>query len=265
MAYKKKAAPLRAIDYRLTNDKSGISQVIKSGRKGNLLVFDEKEQRSRAIKHCPNQKSIYVDEQNQFAIVEPIVFLYGQLHVKANDVITQEFLASHPSNSKNSETGGWFEEINEEQEAKEGTADTELKASIISKIIEVSKEKDGLHQLSAVVAVLEGSFADAQKMGLEELKRSLYNEVDSDMRYFLDEENKVTIFNDRHIQRKYLTLKGLNEQIIKKSNLGRTMMWKDTEKVILTAPRSVDLVEHFAEFLGTDEGMLVAEEMANRS
>ena len=265
MAAKKKAKQLREIDYRLTNDKSGISQVIKSGRKGNLLVFDEESGRSRAIKHCPNQKSIYVDEQNEFAIVEPIIFMYGQLKVRAQDVITQEFLAAHPSNAANATNGGWFEEINEEMEAKEGTADTELRALIVSKIIEVSKESDGLHQLSAVAAVLGGSFADAQKMQIEELKRVLYNEVDADMRYFLDEDDNVTIFDDRHIQRKYLTLKGLSEGIIKKSNLGKTMLWKDTEKVILTAPRSVDLVEHFAEFLGTDEGMLVAEEMANRS
>ena len=43
------------------------------------------------------------------------------------------------------------------------------------------------------------------------------------------------------------------------------MVWVKDNKMIVTAPRGLGLVEYFADFLGTEEGMLVAEEIKRRS
>ena len=257
--------------YRLTDSRSGESFMLKTGKKGNLTVFDSEANKGdgarRAIRHCPNQKSIFVDEQDQHALVVPIIFQYGQLEVDARNPITQQFLDNHPSNMSNTidGLGGWFEIVNEEQENKESISSEELKNDIIYQVRKMAKTKDGIHELSAVVAVILSSVHEASKMGIETLKRVIYNEVDENPNYFADEFGNVTVFEDTVIKRKYITLRAIKEGVIKKSPNNRSMVWGKDSSMIATAPRAVDLIEYFADFLTTDEGILVGEEIEKRS
>lgn len=259
----KKEVKLRDKTYRLCDNRSGEACMIKTGRKGDLTVFDEESNRRRAIRHCPNQKSVYMDEQDDFALVAPIIFEYGYLEVDARNPLTQQFLDLHPSNIVNG--GGWFETVDEETEAKESIETEETQMEIKYAVQQMAKTKDGIHELSAVVAVLLDNVDEASKMGIEQLKRVIYNEVDSDPKYFLDEKGNVNIFEDDTIKRKYLILKSIKEGIIKKSPNNKSMVWVRDNKVIATAPRSIDLIEYFSDFLTTDEGMLVLEEITRRS
>lgn len=259
-----------AKSYRLTDDRSGESFMLKTGKKGNITVFDPEYSRGngqkgarRAIRHCPNQKSIFMEEQDKHALVQPIIFINGYLEVPNNQPITQEFLDSHPSNVANG--GGWFEVVNEEQEAKESIQDEELKMDIMYAVRQMAKEEDGIHELRAVVAVITGSVEDTYVMGIEELKSIIYNTIESDPSYFTDENGNVTIFDDDDIKRKYLVLRAIREGIIKKDATGRSMLWARDKKVIATAPRSIDLVDYFSEYLTSEDGMLVAEEIVRRS
>lgn len=251
--------------YRLTDDRSGEAVMIKTGKKGNLTLFDSGLKARRAIRHCPNQKTIFLDEQDKHALVQPIIFINGYLTVPNTQPITQAFLDAHPSNAANAENGGWFELINEEQEAKESIEDEELRMDIMYAVRQMSKKKDGIHELKAVVSVLSGSVDDAYKMGIEELKATLYNEIEYDPKRFVDENNNVTIFDDDDIKRKYVILRALKELIIKKTADGRSLVWAKGNKVILSAPRSVELISYAADYLTTDDGVLVMEEIARRS
>ncbi len=187
--------------YRLADDRSGESCMIKTGKKGDLTVYDEEAKRRRAIRHCPNQKSIFMDEQDKYGLIVPIIFEYGYLEVDSTNPLTQEFLDRHPSNVANG--GGWFEEVNEEQESKESIVLDEVKNDIMYAVRQMAKEKDGIHELSAVVAVLLDSVDEASSMGIESLKRVIYNEIDNDPYYFMDDKGNVTIFEDDVIKRKY--------------------------------------------------------------
>lgn len=249
--------------YRLADDRSGESCMIKTGKKGDLTIYDSDTESRRAIRHCPNQRSIFVDEQDSHALITPIIFEYGTLEVSSQQPITQQFLDNHPANVANG--GGWFEIVDEELEAKESIEDEELKNDIMYAVRAMSKTKDGIHELSAVVAVLLDSVDEASKMGIESLKRVIYNEIDNDPKYFVDENNNVTIFEDDVIKRKYLILRAIKEGIIKKSPNNRSMIWCKDSKVIATAPRSIELIEYFADYLSTEEGMLVLEEITRRS
>tara|TARA_R110000851_G_scaffold291462_2_gene445815 strand:+ start:10642 stop:11427 length:786 start_codon:yes stop_codon:yes gene_type:complete len=257
----------KAIDktYRLSDNRSGESLIVKTGKKGNITIYNESSRTRRAIRHCPNQKSVFMDEQDKFALVEPIIFEHGMLNVLANQPLTQKFLDMHPSNTANDGDGNWFEEVDDEIEAKESLIDEELRLDVKSMIRKVAKEKDGIHRLSAIVAVLKGSVAEAGKMGIEELKRELYNEVESDIDYFTNDLGDVTIFDNEDIQRKYIILNGIREGILKKSANGKSILWTKDSKVIVTAPRSVDTIDYFADYLTSDEGIMVAEEIINRS
>lgn len=249
--------------YRLADDQSGESFMLKTGRDRSLAIFDEVKGYNRAIRHCPNESSIFIDEQSKHALVDPIIFYTGYLTVPATDQMTQKFLDAHPSNVKNG--GIWFEEIDDEMEAKESIAIDELKMDIKQAIRDKSKEEDGLYALSAVVASINGSVVEASEMGMQELKRDLYFEVERDPFYFVDDNLEVDIFENDYVYRKYLVLDAIRQGILIKSTNGKSILWKKDRKVIATAPQSVDTIEYFTNFLTTDEGMLVVDEIKRRS
>lgn len=250
-------------EYVLLREVSGEATILKSGKKGNLTYFDEEEGTRKAIRHCPNQKSIFLGEQDSFALVTPIIFMAGRLEVKGDQPITQQFLDSHPDNKANG--GYWFESIDEEKEARESIQLDELKADIMYQIRQKSKEENGLQELSAVVSVLEGSVEAASRMGIESLKRILYNEVDVNPMYFTNDSGEVNIFDDEVGNRTYIVLQALQNGILAKSDNKRSIVWAKDKKVIATAPRSIDLIEYFVDFLTEDEGILILEEIAKRS
>ena len=249
--------------YRLADDRSGLSFMLKTGKNGDLLVFDEDKGYNRAIRYCPNEKSIFIEEQSQHALVVPIIFESGYLEVDAKDQTLQKFLDAHPDNLANK--GVWFEQVDEEKEAKESIELDEKIIDIKQAIRNKLKEDDGIFQVEAAVAVVLDSVDEASRMGKEEMKRVLYQEVDINPHYFMDEEGNVTIFNDDTVTRKYFVLRAIKDGIIKKSANERSMLWTKDNTVIASAPIGLKLVEYFADFLGTDDGLLVAEEIKRRS
>lgn len=264
--------------YRLTDDRTGLSYFIKTGKRRNLLVFDEEKGIKRPIRHCPSEPTIFADDlgeevkvgketrvirQAEKAKVEPIVFVGGYLTVPATDQLTQKFLDAHPSNTANG--GALFEMIDDEKEAEESLEIDELKIDIYNAIREKAKEDGGEYALESLVAVLENSVSVASEMGMKSLKRRIYQQIEADPYYFTDDHGNVSIFEDDYISRKYFVLRAIKEQVIKKSSNNKSMMWVKDGTVIASAPRGVELTEFFTDFLSSDEGMLVAEEIKRRS
>lgn len=252
-----------AKSYRLTDDRSGEVFLLKVGRDMNLLVFDKTKGYNRAIRHCPNEKSIFVDEQSDHALVDTIIFEKGYINVEANQQITQKFLDAHPSNVING--GNIFEEVDDEKDAMSYVEEEDLKHEIRTVVIEKANEKDGVYALEMVASVLTGSLDETRKMTVGEMKRIIYQEIDDNPSYFTNENGEINIFDDDHMQRKYVTLRALKEGILKKSQNGRAMHWAKGDKKIVAAPVGIELIEFFTDFLSTDDGILVAEEIAKRS
>jgi len=249
--------------YRLLDSKSSLTFQLKVGRDKKLLYFDENKGYNRAIRHCPNESSIFIDEQSEHAFVEPIIFITGLLVVSANDQTTQKFLDHHPSNSANG--GSWFEEINEDIEAGEDIELEEMIIDIKQSIKEVSKQKDGVFQLEMVASVLKNYALEINKYTSNELKRMIYQYVDSQPYKFVNDAGEVNIFDDEYVKRKYLVLRSIADNIIKKSPNRKAMLWVNGNEVICSAPTGVDLVEFFTDYLSTDDGILVLEEMQSRA
>lgn len=104
--------------YLLANGKTPLTYSLPNKHTASrpLLVVDEESQRQRAIRYSRNQKSQYVDEQDEHVIVDSIVFQDGKLIVPKNNFQLQEFLAIHPDNVANG--GSRFYEYNPEEESK---------------------------------------------------------------------------------------------------------------------------------------------------
>lgn len=245
--------------YRLADDRSGESLILKVGRNGRLLVFDPEQERERAIRHAPNAKTIFLDEQADNAYVETIIFEKGYLDVPGTRTITQQFLDMHPDNVANG--GSWFELVDDEMEAAEEIELEEMSIAAKQAIREVAKTKNGVYQLEAVVAALSGSLVTARSMSLSELKRELYSRVDQNPARFCDESGEPNIFDDTEIKIRHLMLTALADGIIQTTPNGRSMVWAKSKEVITSAPVGVKIQDHFVDFLQEDEGILVFQEI----
>ena len=260
MTATKKTTTAQAVDkaYRLLKYQP-LTFELKTGRDNNLLMFDEKSKRQRAIRHCPNEQSIFVDEQSDVAVVAPIVFSRGILYTKATQPTTQLFLDSHPKN------GTVFEEVNDAADAQELTDYEEIKLDVKQAIRAKSKEEGGIEELRVVVGVLNSNVGQAAKMTGPELKNSLYDLVETKLNRFIDEDDNVTIFDDPEIKRIAIAQQAFNSGVIQVSPDATKIVWSDSKALICNIPTGLNHLDYFSEYLASPEGMAVALEVSKRS
>lgn len=99
--------------YVLKKNRSPLNFLLASRHthRSPLLHFDGTT--NRALRYARNQKSPFEDEQDGNAILEPIIFKDGFLHVPATNPVLQRFMELHPSN------GEIFIELDNEKNAQE--------------------------------------------------------------------------------------------------------------------------------------------------
>ena len=123
--------------YKLTRETAPLSLILASRHTNRfpLLHFDEETGVNRPLRYARNQNSPFQDEQDDNAILEPIVFEDGFLYVPKNNQVLQQFLALHPGN------GRIFIEINKAKEAAEIVSDlnTEVDALIEARQLDVEQ------------------------------------------------------------------------------------------------------------------------------
>lgn len=260
----KKSNSFKPVIYRLANDRFGESTLIKTGRNKKLIIYDKDKGYNRAIRHCPNEKSIFVDEQAEKPYVEAVIFTHGVFEItQPKQLITKKFLDAHPQNVANG--GTWFEIVDEESNNQEFVDIEEAKLELKNLVRVKAKEEDGIYDLQATVSVLESRNV-GNSMTTAELKAAIYRQIDNDYLYFMDDSGKnPIIFEDEYVKMKFLGLRALEEGIIQKDPRTRSILWVDNKEQVYQAPVGIKLMDSFAEFLMTDDGMLVGKEIANRS
>lgn len=144
----------------LTKDKAPLTYALPSRntKRFSLLHFDGTT--NRALRYSRNQKSVFEDEQDDKAIVEPIIFEDGVLVVPANNPILGKFMDLHPLN------GDVFKELNNEKEATLDIEELniELDAQIAARNLE-------LETLLSVAQLIYGSVIET--MTTPEIKRDV--------------------------------------------------------------------------------------------
>lgn len=255
------AAPKKRVlepkEYRLLKYQP-LTFELKTGRDNDLIIFDETEETNRAIRHCKNEKSIFVDDQSSQAVVNNIIFTNGFLYTEAKDIITQDFLEAHPSN------GRIFEVIDDAADAHEMVADEELILDIKQAIRTKAKEPNGIEMLRVVVSVLISDAGKASKMSPDELKNEAYYAVDENPNRFCNEEGEVTIFDDSDITRKAVAQQAFTSGVISVSADARRIVWSDNKATICNIPTGKNHLEYFSTFLESEEGMEIMKEIDKR-
>ena len=113
--------------YKLTRETAPLSLILASRHTTRfpLLHFDEQTGLNKPLRYARNQNSPFQDEQDDNAILEPIVFEDGFLHVPKNNQVLQKFMALHPGN------GRVFTEVNKAKEAAELVEDLNLEVDAL--------------------------------------------------------------------------------------------------------------------------------------
>ena len=209
----------------------------RNTRRSPLLWFDEEKGINRPLRYAKNQKSPFEDEQDDNAIVEPIIFENGILKVDKHDTVLQKFLDYHPKN------GILFEEFVAEKDAEK-------------EIEEMNYEVD------ALIAAREMSIDKCEEILRELIGNRVENmtskEVRRDILVFARNNpyELLTMAGDPDVQMKNNIAKFFDMNIIQYRNKGKDVYFNlpNNKKRMLTVPEGEDGMEAVKLFFETEEG-----------
>lgn len=242
----------------ILTDQAPLTFELACGRNRRLAIFDEKKGTKRAIRHCPNEPSIFIDEQSEYAVVSPIIFERGTLVVKREDQLTQKFLLAHPKFGKK------FVELDREQEATRDINYEDQVLDIKTEIRKVAKEDPSL--IKAVTASVLGNSRSADELSPAEMRTVLYEEAEASPESYIDAKGKVTMFTDKEILTRGIVLEGQKSGVITTNPEASKVIWGDTKKEICRIPRGKDFIPYFTDYLlDSEDGKLIIDQIKKKA
>lgn len=211
-----------------------------------VTVYDESSNSVRELRYCPNERSIWRDEQSQFAKREHIMFYDSLLYVPYTKPNLIQYLDLHPGNVANG--GNRFEMVDNEKTAEE----------------QLSQE---FQVLDAVNAVRDKSIDELVPIALfyninvdrpaSEVRFDLLQQARSNPSGFLQS------FDNPMVTVRAIVKKAEMYQIIKTDPTGA--YWFDSSKLILSTPAGQDTTDVMTRFCMTDKGALVLSELEQKT
>jgi len=226
----------------LTSSTSPLTYVLPSRntKRFSLLHFDGKT--NRALRYARNQKSVFEDEQDDNAIVEPVIFEDGALVVPANNPLLSQFLDIHPLN------GQIFTELNPEKEAIMDIEDmnVELDAQIAARSMD-------LDTMLAIARLVWGPVVDT--MTTPELKRDILLYAREYPIQLLE------MLNDPSLTETALASKALSEGLFSMRNNNREIWFNMTgnKRKLMNVQQGEDAVYVLTAYSESEEGKEVLE------
>ena len=208
----------------------------------NITVYDKDSDTIRQIRYCPNEPSIFVDEQSENAVRQSIMFSNGRLFVRADQPNLRAFMEAHPSNKANG--GGVYEEVNKQKEAQ------------------VDVDKD-FAMAEAVMLVKEKPFEDLLSVAASlnfNVDRQA-SEIKHDLLMFAKKNpvSFVKMFDNPEVTLKAKIRMAMKYGVVEISK--GAARWKDSGNLIVSVPAGKDGVDVLLRFLLTDAGAATVEEL----
>lgn len=208
----------------------------------DFSIFDEEKGYNRAIRYCPNERSIFTDEQPKDAVRQQVVFYEGQLIVGPERKNLQEYLDKHPLNVANG--GGIFRVLENDKKAEK-------------------EVEDEFAKLDAVILVRDKSIDEllpvAMSLGINtnqkniEIRRELLQEAKANPAKFME------LFDSPAVKARAIVMQCVEFQILNAKPDG--MYWYDSNRLIIACPAGQDTVEVMTRFCLTDKGSIVFNEL----
>ena len=195
-------------EYQLCGTKSAVYMIHQ-----NITVYDKESDQVRQIRFCPNEPSIFVDEQSDNAVRRSIMFTDGRLFVRPEQPNLRDFLEAHPDNKAN---GGMFEVVDK----------TASKADVESEFAVAD----------AIVAIKEKPFEDLlASCGLNYSVDREAAEIKHDLLMYAKKNPSefMSMFDDPRLQQGKIRMAMKYDVIY--ANKG-AVRWKDSGNMIVSVP-----------------------------
>ena len=228
--------------YRLTAKVAPLSFMLptRNSKRFPLMHFDEETGVNRSLRYAANQKTPFEDEQDGNALLSPVIFEDGFLHVSKENQILQEFLHYHPLNNIK------YTLVDKAKDAEEEVEDLLIEAEAL-----IEAKSLSLDQLETVCRVLFNK--DTTKVSTAELKRDVLifaKQYPIDfMEVISDPELKVHGTVQQFFDKGLLTFRKSNKEVWFSTPTNKTKM--------LNVPYGQDGKDLVVSYVKSDEGIEV--------
>lgn len=210
-----------------------------------ITVFDEENNTVREIRYCPNEPSIWVDEQSDNALKESVAFREGKLFVPREKPNLKEFLDLHPMNMKN---GGKVFKLVDKMRDAERELEREFK---LTEAIAMVRDKD-IQDLLPIALYFKVNI----------------NQPTSEIRYNLlriaktKTQEFIEAFDSPQVTTRATIQQAGDYQIINLKKDG--VYWFDSNSLIVSVPVGQDAMDVMVRFCLTEKGAPVLGDIEQR-
>mgnify|MGYP003123338214 FL=1 len=206
-----------------------------------VTVYDEANDTVREIRYCPNEPSIYVDEQSDNAVRQSVAFRMGRLFVPKEKPNLRKFLDMHPQN------GPVFTEIDKRRDAEKELE----KEFVLTDAIARVRDAD-INDLLPV-AIYFGVNINAP---VSEIRYNLLTIAKRKTEEFLQSFDSPQVMTRSTIQQ------AKDYQILNVKKNG--VFWFDSNNLIVSVPVGQDPMDVMVRFCLTEKGASVLSNLEER-
>lgn len=223
----------------------GRAGIVTMLPQNGITIYDEDNDTVREIRYCPNEPSIFTDNQGDKAKKEAVIFREGKLFVPKEKPNLRLFLDKHPGNEANG--GNLFREVNKQKEAEQ-----ELKREFL--------------QYDAISMVREKPIEEL-------LPVALYfgyniNAPTTDIRYNLLQKAKrnpqefIESFDNPQVHARSIVKQAQDYHFILVKPDG--VYWLDSKQLIVSVPAGLDPLDVMTRFCLTEKGAAVLSNLEDK-
>jgi len=244
----KKTLPIKRKE--VVNKNSEFELLRKSGvvymlpQKG-VTVYDESKDTVRELRYCPNEPSVWRDEQSENATRQSVIFRDGKLFVPKSQPNLRVFMEKHPFNTENG--GNIFRVVNKKRDAE-----IELnKEFALTDAVTMVRDKDIQELLP--VAMYFGVNINAS---VSDIRYNLLRIAKTKTQEFIES------FDSPQVRTRSVLQQASDYQIIKLNK--DSVKWFDTNQMIVSVPVGQDPLDVVTRFCLTEKGASVLSMLEDR-
>lgn len=222
----------------LLKKKSGPSFILQSRDMPTKRLLYNDGKRNRSLRYASNQNSVFVDEQDDNVILEPIIFEDGVLRVLPGNDVLIKFLELHPA--LNNLYTKWDPEAEAEQKMRQ--EDLSLDAQIACRELSIEK-------MASVIRTFTEMNPD--KMEAKVIKWEAMNIAKKYPEEFLD------AINDPELELDDIATRAIRDGYVGLRNGDRDIYYnmKDNKRKLMTVPLGESPASALSAFLKSDDGL----------
>lgn len=210
-----------------------------------ITVYDKDNDTVREMRYCPNEPSIFVDEQSNNALKQSVIFRDGKLFVPKDKPNLRKFMELHPMNQANG--GSVFKEVDKRKDATNQLEQEFLLNDAISKV----RDAD-LNELLPVAMFFNVNI----NTPVNEIRYNLLNIAKKKPTEFLQS------FDSPQVMARSTVKQAESYQIIKVKKDG--VYWFDSNSLIVSVPVGQDPTDVMVRFCLTERGASVLTSLEER-